>query len=60
MGSHSMQAVALTAFLLGSTVLCAGLALGVNVLLVIVGLAAIAVSIWLFTRCKALDETTES
>lgn len=58
MGSHSMQAIALSVFLFAAIVFCAGLAMAGNVPTLIAGLAAFAVSVWLFLRCKQLEEGT--
>lgn len=60
MGSHSVQAVALTVFLVAFTILCAGFALGGSVLLILVGVAGLAGSMMLFWRCKQLEESNSN
>jgi hypothetical protein len=59
MGSHSMQAVSLTVFLLAVLVLCAGLAMGGSILLILVGAAALGVSAVLFRKCKQMEESQQ-
>lgn len=59
MGSHSMQAVALTVFLLASVVVCAGIS-GGNAVVIAIGVGALAVAVWLFRKCKAIEEASAS
>jgi hypothetical protein len=56
MGSHSMQAVALTVLLVAFVVVAAGLALSGNLLLMAIGLAMIIASAFLFRRIKTAEE----
>jgi hypothetical protein len=51
MGANSTQAVGVTTFLGGFTVLCAGLANG-NILLDVLGLALVAASFGIFRKVK--------
>jgi hypothetical protein len=57
LGSHSLQAVALTVFLIAFTTLCAGLAAGGSIPLVAIGVALLAASAWLFLRCRQMEES---
>jgi glucose dehydrogenase len=56
MGSHSMQAIALTVLLAAFVVFAAGLALGGNLLLITIGLAMLIASVFLFRRIKTAEE----
>jgi len=56
MGSHSMQAVALTVFLLGSVIPAAGLALGGQLAVIALGLVVLAGSGFLFRKCRQIEE----
>ncbi len=56
MGSHSMQAVALTVFILAAVLVAAGAAMGGNILILVAGFAVLAFSAVLFRKCKAVDE----
>ena len=55
MGSHSMQAVGLVTFLLAFVIVTAGLALDKNAILMLVGAVLLAVSAFIFYRCKAVE-----
>ena len=57
MGSHSLQAVALTVFLLGSVVVATGFALGGQVAVLALGLVLLAGSVFLFRKCKQLESS---
>ena len=59
MGSHSLQAVALTGFLLGSAAVAAAFAVGGQIAVLALGLILLAGSIFLFRKCKQL-ETSEA
>ena len=52
MGSHSLQAQGLIAFLAGAVLLAASLAAGGGVLLGAGALAALLVSSWILVMCK--------
>ncbi len=58
MGSHSKQAVALTAFLISFIFLSAALA-GGGLLFLLLFLALLGCSLVLLRRCKAIEETAE-
>ena len=55
MGANATQAVAVTFFLLGFTVLAGGFA-GGGVILDLIGLVLVAVSAFFFWKCKPWEE----
>jgi hypothetical protein len=54
MGAHPMQAVGLTIFLVGFTLLAAGLARG-GILYYVAAVALVVVSFAIFVKCKPLE-----
>lgn len=58
MGANATQAVGISIFLIGFTVLAGGFA-GGGILLDIVGLALLAVSAFFFMKCKSLEHQGE-
>ncbi len=57
MGSHSLQAVALTIFLLGSVAVAAGFALGGQIAVLALGLLLLAGSVFLFRKCRQVESS---
>ena len=55
MGSHRMQAVGLIVFFSAFTFVGAGLALGGNLLLILLGIALLVVSAVMFYRIKQIE-----
>lgn len=58
MGANATQAVAVSFFLVGFTVLAGGFA-GGGILLDVIGVALIGLSAFFFARCKPLEERGE-
>ncbi len=56
MGSNPKQAQGFLLFTSGFTLTTAGFATGGNLLLLVAGVALLALSIWVFLRCKPLEE----
>jgi hypothetical protein len=58
MGSHSKQAIGVTAFLMGFTALPVGIVWG-EAIYYLLSLALLIVSIVLFLKCKPLEEAED-
>jgi hypothetical protein len=59
MGANPTQAQAVVLFLVAFTLIAAGLAADVNVILMLLGLASLAAAIVLFLRCKPWEHREE-
>jgi len=55
MGAHSKQAVAVATFVIAFVLIAAGIATGGSVLLILLGLVALAASAGVFTKIKPLE-----
>jgi hypothetical protein len=58
MGANATQAVAISLFLIGFTVLAGGFA-GGGVIIDLVGVVVLAISAFFFMKCKPLEEQGE-
>jgi hypothetical protein len=56
MGANPTQAYAAIAFLTAFVLISAGLAVGGNILLIVIGLAFLGLSAVLFRRCKPWEQ----
>ncbi len=58
MGANATQAIAITIFLIGFTVLAGGFA-GGGVIVDVIGLALLGVSAFFFLKCKPWEQESE-